>query len=134
MRGEAEAEDAKRQGLTMKAFLALLALSFLTLLPAQELYEPTPIYQSGDVNLDGVICMNDSIGIIMHLWVDGRELPCSGLTSDVDRNGSVGVEDVIGGLRHVFYGDYIPDCPISCPQYVSDPSGDESTATEYYTE
>ena len=129
MRGEAEAEDAKRQGLTMKAFLALLALSFLSLLPAQEVSETTPVYQSGDANLDGQICMGDSILIIFHLWRDGRELPCASV-ADVARNGWVGVEDVIGGLRHIYFGEYIPDCQISCPV---DP-GDDSTDDGYYSE
>ena len=73
-----------------------------------------PVYLNGDVNLDGQICMDDSIQIIYHLWRDGRELPCPD-AADLDRSGQLDVSDVLGGLRHVFFGDPIPDCPISCP-------------------
>ena len=68
---------------------------------------------SGDVNGDGAICMDDSIQIIWHLWIDGRTLPCPD-AADVDRSGVVDVNDVILGLRHVFYGEVIPDCPVTC--------------------
>jgi|TARA_R110000824_G_scaffold321174_3_gene508060 hypothetical protein len=71
--------------------------------------------QNGDVNMDGAVCMSDSILIIFHLWRDGRDLPCRD-AADVDRSGAVDVADVVGGLRHVFFGDLIPDCPISCVQ------------------
>ena len=68
---------------------------------------------SGDVNGDHAICMDDSIQIIWHLYIDGRTLPCPD-AADVDRSGVVDVNDVILGLRHVFYGEVIPDCPVTC--------------------
>ena len=71
--------------------------------------------RNGDVNMDGQICMSDSILIIYHLWRDGRSLPCPD-AADLDRSGYVGVADVVGGLRYVFFGDEILDCPIYCPQ------------------
>jgi len=82
-------------------------------------YEDQPIetYESvainGDVNADGQICMDDSIQIIYHLWRDGRELPCHN-AADVDRNGSININDVLWGLRHIFFGEYINDCPVEC--------------------
>ena len=75
-------------------------------------YYEQPII-NGDVNADGRICMDDSMQVIYHLWRDGRELPCPD-AADVDRNGVVNLNDVIGGLRHIFFGDYINDCPVSC--------------------
>ena len=80
--------------------------------------EPAPgdrTVRNGDVDLDGRICMADSILLIMHLWRDGRKLPCPD-AADLDRSGYVDVADVVGGLRYVFFGDEILDCPISCPQ------------------
>ena len=74
-------------------------------------YEPTTV--SGDVNMDGQICMDDSIQIIHYLWRGGRELPCLD-AADVDRDGAVTIGDVVYGLRYVFYGEPIPDCPVSC--------------------
>ena len=68
---------------------------------------------NGDVNADGQICMDDSIQIIYHLWRDGRDLPCRN-AADVDRNGGIDVNDVILGLRYIFFGDYINDCPVDC--------------------
>ena len=68
---------------------------------------------NGDVNADGQICMDDSIQIIYHLWRDGRDLPCRN-AADVDRNGSININDVLWGLRHIFFGDYINDCPVTC--------------------
>ena len=72
-----------------------------------------PVILNGDVNLDCQICMDDSIQIIYHLWRDGRELPCPD-AADIDRSGIIDIGDVIGGLRHVFFGDPIFDCPIAC--------------------
>ena len=68
---------------------------------------------NGDVNMDGQICMDDSIQIIYHLWRDGRDLPCPD-AADVDRSGYIDVGDVLGGLRYVFFGTPIFDCPVSC--------------------
>ena len=68
---------------------------------------------NGDVNMDGQGCMDDSIQIIYHLWRDGRDLPCPD-AADLDRNGVIDVTDVLGGLRYIFFGDSIVDCPISC--------------------
>lgn len=69
---------------------------------------------NGDVNMDGRICMDDSIQIIFHLWRDERSLDCPD-AADLNRDGRIDVADVIGGLRHIFFGDPIQDCPISCP-------------------
>ena len=69
---------------------------------------------NGDVNMDGQICMDDSIQIIFHLWRDGRDLPCPD-AADLNRDGNIDVADVIGGLRFIFHGDPIQDCPIVCP-------------------
>ncbi len=93
----------------MKTLLLLAALVF----PLAAIAKPSPVYQPGDVDLDGQVCMADSILIIFHLWRDGRELPCRE-TADVDRDGNVSVVDVVAGLRYVFFGDEIPDCPITC--------------------
>ena len=57
--------------------------------------------------------MDDSIQIIFHLWRDGRDLPCHN-AADVDRNGSINVNDVLYGLQHIFFGEYINDCPVTC--------------------
>ena len=76
-----------------------------------ETYEPVII--NGDVNADGRICMDDSIQIIYHLWRDGRDLPCTN-AADVDRNGSININDVLLGLHHIFFGEYINDCPVEC--------------------
>jgi len=77
-----------------------------------EIYEE-PIIINGDVNADGRICMDDSIQIIYHLWRDGRDLPCRN-AADVDRNGSININDVLWGLQHIFFGAYINDCPVTC--------------------
>ena len=77
-------------------------------------YDHPPDTLNGDVNMDGQICMDDSIQIIYHLWRDGRELPCPD-AADVDRSGTIDIGDVLGGLRYVFFGDPIFDCPITCP-------------------
>ena len=69
--------------------------------------------QNGDVNMDGAVCFDDSVAIIFYLWGDGRELPCED-AGDVDRSGHIGVSDAILSLRHLFYGDFIQDCPIEC--------------------
>ena len=75
--------------------------------------------QNGDVNMDGQLCMDDSIQVIYHLWRDGRDLPCPD-AADVDRSGYIDVGDVILGLRYVFFGEPIFDCPITCtPEYPS---------------
>ena len=71
------------------------------------------VYLNGDVNRGGQICMDDSIQLIYHLWRDGRKLPCPD-AADLDRSGYIDVSDVLGGLRHIFFGDIIPDCPITC--------------------
>ena len=93
----------------MKILLLLAALAF----PLAALAKPSPVYQPGDTNLDFQVCMEDSIITLYHLFRDQRELPCRE-TADVDRDGSVGLPDVILGLRYVFFGDEIPDCPITC--------------------
>lgn len=67
---------------------------------------------SGDVNADGQICMDDSIETIHYLW-GSRDLTCPD-AADVDRNGAINITDVVMGLRHVFFGESIPDCPVTC--------------------
>jgi len=91
--------------------LVLLAVPFFVLGSVGE--QDERVYLNGDVNLDGQVCMDDSIQIIYHLWRDGRELPCPD-AADVNRSGYIDVGDVLGGLRYIFFGDIIPDCPISC--------------------
>ena len=101
----------------MKYFtLVLVSFLFLGNISISQEYDSSsqgyPIL-NGDVNMDGQICMDDSIQLIFHLFRDGRELPCID-AADVDRSGYVDLNDVIGGLRHIFYGDLLPDCPIEC--------------------
>lgn len=87
----------------------------------QELYlEPEPmVRQNGDVNGDFQICMDDPIQIIYHLWRDGRDLPCEN-AADVDRNGSINLNDVVLSLRHIFNGAEINSCPVTCDSNVWD--------------
>lgn len=92
----------------MKTLLILAALIF----PLAAIARPS-IYQPGDTNLDSQVCMEDSIIILYHLFRDYRELPCRE-TADVNRDGYVSLPDAILGLRFVFFGDVIPDCPITC--------------------
>lgn len=75
-------------------------------------YTPPQIF-NGDVNADGVWCMDDPVFLIYHLYRDGRELPCRD-AADVDRSGSIDVNDVVLSLRFLFFGDYINDCPVTC--------------------
>lgn len=104
-----------------KTILSIIAASFVligcwSLFADDEYYEPvTPAnsIQNGDVNMDGQICIDDSVQIIYHLWRDGRRLPCPD-AADLDRSGSIDVSDVVLGLRYLFHGDLIFDCPISC--------------------
>ena len=91
---------------------AVVALTALCINLFSQEYTVSAV-QNGDVNMDGQICMDDSIQIIYHLWRDGRDLPCPD-AADLDRNGWVDVIAVLGGLRHVFFGDPIQDCPIQC--------------------
>ena len=102
----------------MKRKLIIIVGLTLTLLACwslfgDEYYDSPAGVLNGDVNMDGQICMDDSIQIIFHLWRDGRDLPCPD-AADLDRSGYIDVGDVLGGLRHIFFGDPIPDCPISC--------------------
>ena len=78
---------------------------------------PTPVILNGDVNADGMWCMDDPVQIIYHLYRDGRELPCRD-AADVDRNGTIDVNDVVLSLRFLFFGDYINDCPVTCDGYL----------------
>lgn len=93
--------------------LAVLAAVFFVLNLFADDYAYPQDTINGDVNMDGQICMDDSIQIIYHLWRDGRDLPCPD-AADVDRSGYIDVGDVLVGLRHIFFGEHIPDCPISC--------------------
>jgi len=74
---------------------------------------------NGDANGDGQICMDDAIVVIYHLWRDGRALPCRN-AADVDRNGSINLNDVVLSLRHVFSGAEINNCPVTCDSDVWD--------------
>ena len=95
---------------------AVVALTALCISLFSQEYAVSGV-QNGDVNMDGQICMDDSMQIIYHLWRDGRELPCPD-AADLDRDGAIGVNDVVGGLRFIFFGDPIQDCPIVCyPRY-----------------
>ena len=103
----------------MKYFtLTMVAVSLFlgNILSSQEYIYPTYDTVNGDVNMDGQVCMDDSIQLIRHLWIDGEDLPCID-AADVDRSGYIDVNDVLGGLRHIFFGDHIPDCPITCSPY-----------------
>ena len=91
---------------------AVVALTALCISLFSQEYAVSGV-QNGDVNMDGQICMDDSMQIIYHLWRDGRDLSCPD-AADVDRSGTVDVNDVIGSLRYIFFGAYIPDCPIEC--------------------
>tara|TARA_B100001013_G_scaffold343937_1_gene272795 strand:+ start:234 stop:542 length:309 start_codon:yes stop_codon:yes gene_type:complete len=72
---------------------------------------------NGDVNLDGLHCIDDSVQLIYHLWRDGRELPCFA-TADIDCDGDLDVSDVIMNLRYVFFGDPIDTLRVTCyPDY-----------------
>ena len=97
-------------------FFVVVSLFLGNILSSQEYAYPPSDTINGDVNLDGQVCMDDSIQIIYHLWRDGRDLPCPD-AADLDRSGYIDVNDVIGGLRHIFFGDIIPDCPITCTPY-----------------
>ena len=98
----------------VKKLLLAVAVGVLVFLASQIFGDYTyPAVVNGDVNMDGQVCMDDSIQILNHLWIDGRELPCPD-AADLDRSGVIDVNDVIAGLRYVFYGEAITDCPISC--------------------
>lgn len=75
--------------------------------------EPPRVILNGDVNADGMWCMDDPIQIIYHLYRDGRDMGCHN-AADVDRNGSIDVNDVVLSLRFLFFGDPINECPVTC--------------------
>lgn len=102
----------KKLWVLMIASIAVL-LVCLSLFGTDDPYAYPTDTINGDVNMDGQVCMDDSIQIIYHLWRDGRDLSCPD-AADVDRSGYIDVGDVLMGLRHIFFGDHIPDCPISC--------------------
>ena len=99
----------------MRRWLKIAAIITALLLLVQIIFAQSYGYVTinGDVNGDGQICLDDPVQIIYHLWRDGRELPCPD-AADVDRSGIIDVNDVVGSLRHIFMGDDIPDCPVSC--------------------
>jgi len=99
------------EAVKLLVFLTVVLLISLNITLHGQYYSAPTV--SGDANLDGQICMDDSILIINSLWRNGRELPCPD-AADVDRDGSVTIGDVVYGLRHVFFGEYIPDCPVTC--------------------
>ena len=107
--------------LILSIALILVGVVFFWLADVQSQEYPGYLYPeeqpsviiNGDVNADGQICMDDSIQLIHHLWRDGRDLPCHN-AADVDRNGSINLNDVLWGLQHVFFGTYINDCPVTC--------------------
>lgn len=92
---------------------SLISLAFL-LVSGTTAATPTVERLNGDVNMDGRICMDDSMQLIFHLWRDSRDLDCPD-AGDLNRDGRIDIADVLGGLRHIFFGDTIQDCPISCP-------------------
>jgi len=104
-----------REDLCFGVFVLMCVATFVlcAVVTASEYGYPSDTL-NGDVNMDGRICMDDSMQIIYHLWRDGRELPCPD-AADVDRSGAIDIGDVLGGLRHIFFGDPILDCPITCP-------------------
>ena len=86
------------------ASVALLALCLVMMGSLDvEGTESEQYFLRGDINLDGQICMGDSIFLIFHLWRDGRELPCMEV-ADLDNDRCIDMMDVICGLRHVFHG------------------------------
>ena len=97
-----------------KLLTALVLFSLPFLASAGDL--STSQYQNGDVNLDGVICLDDPVFIIYHLYRDGRPLPCPDV-ADADRDGGVTIGDAIVLLGYLFNGTYLFDCPISCNTY-----------------
>lgn len=97
----------------VKKLLLAIAVGVFVFLASQIFGDYTDLVVNGDVNMDGQVCMDDSMQILNHLWIDGRELPCLD-AADLDRSGVIDINDVIAGLRHVFYGEAITDCPISC--------------------
>ena len=92
-----------------------LVITVVTVVLAVQLYGDgyRSNVQIGDVIMDGQICIDDPVQIIYHLWRDGRELPCPD-AADLDRNGYIDINDVVGGLRFLFFGDPIKDYPINC--------------------
>ena len=100
-----------------KWVLIIATLAAIFLLSRLLLSHEDGSYLNGDVNLDGMHCIDDSIQLIYHLWRDGRELPCFA-TADIDCDGDVDVSDVIMNLRYVFFGDPIDTLPVTCyPNY-----------------
>ena len=104
-----------REDLCFGVFVLMCVATFVlcAVVTASEYGYPSDTL-NGDVNMDGRICMDDSMQIVYHLWRDGRDLPCPD-AADVDRSGVIDIGDVLGGLRHIFFGDPILDCPITCP-------------------
>ena len=60
-------------------------------------------FLNGDVNGDGQICFDDTMGLVYHLFRDGRELPCPA-AADYDGSKCVDINDVVYGLRYLFFG------------------------------
>lgn len=94
---------------------ALFLLSALLLPFALGAKTPPPVIQTGDSNADFQVCMDDAIVVIYHLFRDGRPVPCPD-AADADRDGTLGTTDIVLILRHIFHGEILPDCPISCGQ------------------
>ena len=91
------------------ACVALLALCLCTMghldkAKGQEAYGETYEIQRGDVDGDGLICLNDPVFLLYHLFRDGRPLPCE-MAADADGSGCIDVGDVVHTLQWLFRGD-----------------------------
>ena len=75
---------------------------------------PNPEIVSGDVNMDGIICLDDPVMILRSLFWTGEPLPCID-AADANRDSQVQLDDAIHLLTYLFRGTINPDCPISCP-------------------
>ena len=70
---------------------------------------PNPEIVSGDVKMDGIICLNDPVMILRTLFWTGID------AADANRDSQVQLDDAIHLLTYLFRGTINPDCPISCP-------------------
>ena len=66
-----------REDLCFGVFVLICVATFVlcAVVTASEYDYPSDTL-NGDVNMDGRICMDDSMQIVYHLWRDGRDLPC----------------------------------------------------------
>tara|TARA_Y100001951_G_C11152779_1_gene190182 strand:+ start:160 stop:528 length:369 start_codon:yes stop_codon:yes gene_type:complete len=93
----------------LMACVALLALCLcmmghLDQAKGQAVYGETYEIQRGDVDGDGIICLNDPVFLLYHLFRDSRPLPCE-MAADADGSGCIDVGDVVHSLHWLFRGD-----------------------------